>query len=315
MALTFLQYWLLIITLSWIGAWIVRPWTPKWDWTQHVGLALVLYPFVRMAVGVALTFHLLGQYTVLEPYAYLELWRKVLRHTLHYLVVPGLGLLLATKRLPLLHQPLRDTPAAVASALRKVHLRLVQPPKRELLHGLALFLPLLLAYLAAMMSLLLFLQDLLVTGDESQLWANLTIPLILALSIVAAVTEEWLFRGLLQRTLARAVPVPGAILLQAVFFGFTHTGYGTWAHVLGPVLFGLAAGWVTHRLGLLTAMALHAEVNILFFSVDPAVVAHVPQALALPALLLAANAVAAWHTGLTPYRRLLQRDPPAGATS
>ncbi len=314
MALTFLQYWLLIATLCWLGAWAIRPWTPRWGWTQHTGLALVLYPFVRMGVGVALTFHLLGQYTVLQPYAWAELWMKVLRHSLHYLVVPGLGLLLVAKRVPLIHQPLRGTRRAVGEALERARLTLVQPADEELLHGLALFLPLLIAYLAAMAALLLFLQDLLVTGDESQLWANLTIPLILALSTVAAVTEEWLFRGLLQRTLAQRVPIAGAIALQAVFFGFTHSGYGTWAHVLGPILFGLAAGWVAHRLGLITAMVLHAEVNILFFSVDPAVVAHTPEAMVLPAVLLLANAVAAWRTGLEPYRRLLQRGSGPSAT-
>jgi hypothetical protein len=61
-----------------------------------------------------------------------------------------------------------------------------------------------------------------------------------------------------------------AAALQAILFGLIHAGYGTWVHVFGPALFGFGMAWIARRLGVLAAALLHAEVNVVFFTVDVA---------------------------------------------
>lgn len=115
-------------------------------------------------------------------------------------------------------------------------------------------------------------------SDESSVWANMTVYHAIVVSLAAAFSEELLFRGLLQtgaaRLLApRADPVQGtpgwavgiAIAVQAIVFGFAHSGYATWIHVLLPTLFGLVSGIVAWRFGIWAGIVLHVVVDVFAF--------------------------------------------------
>jgi membrane protease YdiL (CAAX protease family) len=68
--------------------------------------------------------------------------------------------------------------------------------------------------------------------------------------------------------LSRRMPMPVAVLLQAVVFGFAHGGYGTWSHVIIAGLFGLVSGTVAWRFGIWAALALHFLVDLFAFGAD-----------------------------------------------
>jgi membrane protease YdiL (CAAX protease family) len=132
--------------------------------------------------------------------------------------------------------------------------------------GLLLFPVLILS--TVLFSLLTADLDSLRQSDESNVFANMTIYHALLLSLAAGFGEELLYRGFLQPVLARRMPLLVAIVVQAVFFGFAHSGYGTWIHVLQPALFGLVAGLVAWRFGLWAAIVLHVLVDIVAFGLE-----------------------------------------------
>lgn len=105
-------------------------------------------------------------------------------------------------------------------------------------------------------------------GDESSVWNHMTLYHAILISLAAGVGEEIWYRGIYQTLLARVMPVSAAIVLQALLFGFAHAGYGTWAHVLGPALFGLLAGVVAWRFGLWAAIVLHTLADVAAFGFE-----------------------------------------------
>ncbi|MEA3144117.1 MAG: Type prenyl endopeptidase Rce1-like [Thermoplasmata archaeon] len=112
-------------------------------------------------------------------------------------------------------------------------------------------------------------------GDDSLYFTNMTLYHALLLSAAAALGEELLFRGLLQglllhgmRGLGRWPSVLLAIVGQALVFGFAHAGYGNFAHVLFPALFGLLAGALALRFGLWSAIALHFLADFYIFGLE-----------------------------------------------
>ena len=85
-------------------------------------------------------------------------------------------------------------------------------------------------------------------------------PLVIALSITAGVTEEILFRGILQRW----VGVWG----QAVLFGLAHAGYDTVLNVAVPLLIGIGFGYVYKwRRNLWTVIVAHFLYDFVLLSV------------------------------------------------
>ena len=108
-------------------------------------------------------------------------------------------------------------------------------------------------------------------SDESSVFANMTLYHAVLISLAAAFGEELVYRGFLQTALARRMPMVVAILLQAVFFGFAHSGYATWIHVLLPTLFGIVAGVAAWRFGIWAAIVLHTVVDLFAFFAEVAV--------------------------------------------
>lgn len=81
------------------------------------------------------------------------------------------------------------------------------------------------------------------TAEESelvpQLQAVLTLPLIFIIPLIAAVTEEVFFRGILQ-------PRVG-LITSSLLFGVVHSGYGTVLQLVAPFVLGLLFGLLFER--------------------------------------------------------------------
>ena len=109
-------------------------------------------------------------------------------------------------------------------------------------------------------------QDVVKTADRATGWQ---IP-VLALTIVllAPLTEELLFRGVLLRSLLRKVSPTVAVLLSAVVFGLVHAlgdpSVGTVIAMPAIILLGVVSGYQAARTGNLSrSILLHVGFNAL----------------------------------------------------
>ena len=305
-SVTWDEYNVTIATLSWVLGFVpVFLRRPGWRWTHAIGLALLVSPFARMAVDVYLTIGLVGKGLVLRPVSEIALWASVADRLFWFAALPLVGLFLAHD---MWTRPTRATGRDILAAHG------MSPRSRswgrDAARGLALLFVLTLAYLAAY-GVSIFVPRSVAGGDESQYWRNVTIPLILMLSIVPGVTEELLFRGVLLSWLSKRLPFVAAAFLQALFFALIHAGYGTWTHLAAPFVFGLGMAWVARELGVWTTAVLHAEVNTVFFVItvwsDYVAKNGAPGAAALVALVLAlaaAGGYALWTTRAEEHRIL-----------
>ncbi|HEX2022961.1 MAG TPA: CPBP family intramembrane glutamic endopeptidase [Candidatus Thermoplasmatota archaeon] len=267
--LTGAEFHVVVLTLSWVAGFAPLAFGRKMTWLQCVGLAMVVYPFARTLVSLLRTYELLTTPTVLQPATPAELWLSVENQVWYNLALPFFGLVLLHGAFDdAAHPPWRR--ATLREALAEHGVAPRAGLARDLARGLALFLLIAAAYLVAYAISQALAPTLSPGDDESQYWRNITIPLILLLSASAGVAEEFLYRGILLHALARRLPFLAAAFAQALLFGFAHAGYGSWTHVLGPLAFGLGMAWVTRALGLVPAMVLHAQVNVVFFTVDVA---------------------------------------------
>lgn len=258
----------LLYTLCWVGGFLPLFLQRKgWTWTRCVGLALVLSPFVRMGLNVVVTFDGLFVPTVLQPVAAEALWRGIARSLTNNLLVPLLGLLLLHDAFPR-WSSVRERVPSLRDVLARHGVSERHSWRRDAQRGLALFFFIALAYGVAYVVALQVGALVSPGDDESRYWIHITLPLIVLVSVTAGLTEEFLFRGILLRRLQRWMPWGVAALVQALFFGLIHTGYGSWTHVLGPFFFGLGMAWVRRILGIVPAMLLHAQVNVVYFAVD-----------------------------------------------
>lgn len=299
-ALTRDQYDVLVVLLAWTLGFLPLFWQKlrgrraTLTWIQCVGIGLAVTPFVRMLLGIYLNIGALFTFTILEPATREAMWRSVGRNLLFDLVFPVAGLLMLANAVPGL--PSRRAPrGSVRRMLSSNGLAPKRSWARDAHRGLALFFLIAIAYGIAYAAASLVSPQV-AGGDESRYWIHITVPLILLVSGTAGITEEILFRGVMLTRLARIMPLGLAAAAQALFFGLIHAGYGTWTHVLGPMLFGLGMAWIARTLGILPAILLHAQVNVVFFAID--VIDVAPQALWLLAALAALNAWAAWRTRL-----------------
>ena len=91
-----------------------------------------------------------------------------------------------------------------------------------------------------------------------RLFSNGLIP-ALSIAVAAPLTEELMFRGVIQPRLERAMPVWAAVVVQAVLFGVTH---GTPIQMVYAFLLGLVFGFLRSRTGsILPGFAAHAAFN------------------------------------------------------
>lgn len=220
---------------------------------QRLGIVLLAAPlFTLLGVGIVSLPTLAGAGTsqAASPDA---LTSKALLHLGLYLALPFLGVALVLGR---------DLPARARRALA--------PPGRE---GLARSLRICGVLSATLSGGVLVAWSVagghgrLLAGDGASLFFSRTTPLVaLALSLVAALAEELMFRGILLWDLGRRMPGQVAIGGQALAFGLIHAGYGSAIHVLAALAFGVIMGVVALRVGLLPAIGTHLLVNVVILS-------------------------------------------------
>lgn len=265
--------WLFYLTIAWFLAWgghAIVAWIRRDDptfhplpWHRILGIVLIIWPFVQFGHNIYLSIdRVFTPGTVSRTVPAEQWWATAERRWWQYVVLPLSGMFLAYG----LHERLYRPPH-LGVRLRRllVHTRIwpMRSLTRDLANGAWLFVGLYAAY-----GLLFYLLSPLRqydTGDSSQVFLALTPLLAFVLALTAGVTEELLFRGILQTQLRRIMPVASAIFIQAIFFGLIHAGYGNFSQILFPTLFGIAMGLLVLRFGLIPAIMVHAGVNLIIF--------------------------------------------------
>lgn len=234
----------------------------RWGPWHALAAAAVAFPIAEDLLGFLEVAPLITQPTTLEPYSPAQLAELPWRIARSTLAVPVVGLALV---------------ALVGSlAVARHHVAPVwrgwRAHRVELGLGVAV-LPAVVLAEAVALALLAGPASFLQTGDEAALFANATAVHVLLLSVVPGLVEEIYYRGLLQGLIEDLLPsraaLHGAVAIQAVLFGIAHGGYGNLAHLLGPLVFGLAMGYLRTVGGLASCVVAHAGVNLFYFSVDP----------------------------------------------
>lgn len=116
------------------------------------------------------------------------------------------------------------------------------------------------------------------------LWSNVTPWLLVGLSLGAALTEELLFRGVVYAAAASVTGFVAGGIAQGLLFGFVHAGYGDPLYVAAAAAFGLIQAYVSVRWGILVAVMVHAQVNLLVLGWASQAVSQVNATLAVAVL-------------------------------
>jgi membrane protease YdiL (CAAX protease family) len=109
-------------------------------------------------------------------------------------------------------------------------------------------------------------QDVVKTADHATAWQ---IPVMaLAIVVLAPLTEELLFRGVLLRSLLRKISPFAAVLVTAVVFGLVHAlgdpSIGTLVALPAIMMLGVVSGYQAARTGnLCRSILLHVGFNLL----------------------------------------------------
>lgn len=292
LALAYLAYYLPLLFVSWLAAfgttWVDRAFaarglrapkgplrTGRFAWTQSLGLALVYFPFVKFAWGVwtSWTF-LVDPSSVAVSMTVAEMYAKFAFHAVQYFLVPVAGLLLMLRKSP--RTAFAGLRRALPLVMRRNGAAIRVSWRHDSMHGLWLFSLFLVAY-GLSVSAIAKLDDAaggsLSSGSDEAVFDNMTVPLVFLLALVAGVSEEFLFRGVM---LVKIRDLFGggrlglwmAVGATSVFFGLIHAGYGTWTHVLGPLLFGVFEALVWLKFGLLPAMMVHIGIDVVAFGAE-----------------------------------------------
>lgn len=261
--------YLFYLTVAWVVAWaaygvvaLTRRADPGWPWHRVLGVVLILFPFVRYVNGIYESIGAVFDSTTVASAVPASVWWSGLwRRWWMYVLLPMAGLFLATGQ----HLRAASWGDRIITTLREADLR-VGPGGwwRTVVDSCVLFLGAIVAFVAYAAATAP-IKDVLATGDESQVFIFLTPTLGFLLAVTAGVTEEIMFRGILQKRLAKVTGIWVAIPVQAILFGLIHSGYGTIDHILGPALFGVYAGIVAARWGLIPAIAIHFLIDLVAF--------------------------------------------------
>lgn len=93
---------------------------------------------------------------------------------------------------------------------------------------------------------------------------------VLSLILFTGLSEELLFRGLMQRAAIGALGPAQGIFYIAVVFGVLHIGWKSFPDVLFVIAVGLVFGWIVYRTGSILGVALaHGIANVVLFIVLP----------------------------------------------
>ncbi len=260
-----------------------------WHASKATGLAIMTVPIWSLLLGYINTFPVLADpASILQPISPARLSSIYAVGIVSDLGHLGAGFLIWQGRGSIAHMT-RLTPRQIAQRLRDVGLPMGGRSEAASIAIGTLAFPLLLAG-TWLTSFLLTQSSTLQSGDESQVWKHMSLYHAIMISLSAGFGEELLYRGLLMVILARWMPAPAAVAIQAVIFGFAHAGYGTWTHVILPTLFGLIAGIAAYRYGIWSAIILHVLVDIYALGIE--VARNAPWTTTVLAVLLILNTLA-----------------------
>ena len=97
---------------------------------------------------------------------------------------------------------------------------------------------------------------------------------LLTVGIVVPFTEEFIFRGVIFKTLNKNISTLGTIIIQALFFGIFH---GNLIQGIYATLLGLVLGYITYRTrSLWTAIIIHI-INNTIATISPFILNNVPS--------------------------------------
>lgn len=97
---------------------------------------------------------------------------------------------------------------------------------------------------------------------------------LLTVGIVAPFTEEFIFRGVIFKTLNKNISILGTIIIQALFFGIFHGNLiqGIYATLLGVVL-----GYITYRTRSLWPSIIIHIINNTIATISPFILNNIPS--------------------------------------
>lgn len=119
----------------------------------------------------------------------------------------------------------------------------------------------------------LIMENMLAPLSEGSIFISL-----LTVGIVAPFTEEFIFRGVIFKTLNKNISTLGTIIIQALFFGIFHGNLiqGIYATLLGVVL-----GYITYRTrSLWPAIIIHI-INNTIATISPFILNNVPSTMTI----------------------------------
>lgn len=269
-------FWLFYLTVGWLLVWgghaLLLETSPRyradpWPWIRLVGLVLLLFPFIRLANGIYESIGFVATPGTVAPTRAPEVWWRIIRRNwVQNFLLPLVGLYLASGHAGRLFAGVHALGSGIRSTLASVGMWPRVSWTRDLASGLAAFLVIFFGYV--MLTVLLSPlrgQD---TGDASAVFDAITPLLAIMLAVMAGVTEEFLYRGVLlvrMRSLLPRVPVLVLLLASSVVFGLAHAGYGTIANMVFPFFFGLVVGALALWLGVWPAVIVHSGVNFMIF--------------------------------------------------
>ncbi len=246
--------------------------TTRAAWRRGLGMALMLTPvaFTTWSILNDLAPLIAGgrPITARTPY---QLSTAYMRSIMVNLGYAGAGFLLWSGWRP--QDRLRD----IAARLREAGFPMGRRSEASsLLLGVAWF-PVLLA--GAVLLAYATAGTALVNNDESSIWQRATPWHVVMISLAASMGEETVYRGVIMVGLATLFGARqggttaryawwAAIVVQGLFFGLAHAGFGNYAHVLQATLFGLVAGAAAYRFGMWSVIALHFLVDIYAIGAD-----------------------------------------------
>ncbi len=133
---------------------------------------------------------------------------------------------------------------------------------KRLLHGVLLFI--LMVGTGILMTVALSLAGFNDSGNAINVVQGLPLYLLIFAFTVVPVAEELFFRALLIPVFAKYSNVWAGAILSSIFFGMTHTAYGSVVEIMGATLLGLVlALYFAKKRDVLPCMVAHAIYNFL----------------------------------------------------
>jgi membrane protease YdiL (CAAX protease family) len=256
---------------SWITAFVYGRWRRNMSFAACFGLFILIFHFARqfyLFLPELQTVADTGSVASAVPAE--AFYRTVVAKSFREVFLPAAALLLLYGGFPGLQARADQVRRRAKGIAARFRLGIRKSPLIDTMHGLWTFFLVLIGAVIVNYYATRYAS----TGDESQVFSQVTPDLVIWISLAAGVGEEFVFRGILLGFLllafrvdrtggaARVLLTSLAIFLQAAFFGLVHAGYGSLAHIITPFAFGIIVGVVFLRFGFLPAVLVHFLIDV-----------------------------------------------------